>query len=791
LDIRLYINILAFLCLIFLGCNPARHLHDDQYLVNRNEIKVKDADVKKRELRNYIRQNPNRRILGLYPFRLNVYQFADQRDESRFNKWLKNTVGEPPVIYDQTLTESTARQFELYLHRKGYFNNYVDYDVELRERRKRANITYKLKGGRPYIIRDIEYLIPDNRVAEHILNDSINSLIKREEAYDADVLQEERSRMSQNLRNEGFFHFSRDYIKFNVDSTVNDHKVDISIQVRNPIKTYRVDRRDSIVEKRHKRYKIDNIFIFPDYLAMRSDREKPDTTVYYHSENENDSLTYYFVHYEPMRIKPSAIINNIQFEPGDYYSARDVNRSNSFLSALRIFRFTNIVFDDSRKEDFDSDTLGYLNSRIQLTPAPENSFTIDGEGFNTAGNLGVGGNILFQNRNVFRGAEIFNIRLKGALELTGDLSPTESTQRLPFNTFEFGSEISLDFPKLLLPFTIERMSALERPKTTLMSGINFRQRPDYTRYVLSLTYGVEWTPSQQQQHKLFPLEISSIRIYNDSLLRERIPEDNPLILSSFSDHLVTGMRYQHIYNTQKVDKDEDFFYSILNIETAGNLLYLAGDVIGLPRNENGSYNIFNIPFAQFVKTDMDFRYYRVFDKQNTLVFRIMGGAGIPYGNREVLPFIKSYYAGGANSMRAWEIYSLGPGSYRREEKEKEQFYDRYGDIKLEANVEYRFDIYDFWKGALFAEGGNVWFARENPDFPGGNFNFSTFYEDIAIGAGIGARFDFGFFVVRLDAATRLRDPAKPTGDRWISSWPSFSFGERGDINYNLGIGYPF
>ena len=765
---------------------------DNQYIVNKNEIDVKEADIQTRELRSFIRQTPNRRILGVYRFHLNVYQFADRRRENRFTDWLKNTIGEPPVIYNPTLTESTANQFKLYLHRKGYFNGTVDYDVEFRERRKQANITYHIRGRKPYRINDIKYSIPDVFVADYIYNDTINSLIKRGNIYDADVLQKERDRISRNMRNQGFFHFSRDYIHFRVDSTLKNHKVNIDILVNNPVNVIRVGRRDSIVTKRHKRYKIDNIYIFPDYLAMRSTTAKKDTTIYYNFENENgkDTLTYYFLHHEPLRIKPSTVINNLRFEPGDYYKLRSVDQSYSFLSALRIFRFTNIVFDESPRKENVSDTLDYLNTRIQLTPAQANSFTIDGEGFNTAGNLGIGGNILFQNRNIFRGAEIFNVRLKGALELAGDLAGEDAIQRLPFNTLEMGGEISFDFPRLLLPFEVESISAIARPKTTIMSGINFRQRPDYTRYVLSLTYGIEWVPSQHKRHNLFPIEISSIRVYDDSLLRARIPEGNPLIISSFSDHLITGMRYRHVYNTQQVGRNIDFVYSITNIESAGNLLQLVGNAVDMSKNDEGSYTIFNIPFAQFVKADIDLRYYRIFDRNNTVVFRIMGGAGIPYGNRDVLPFIKSYYGGGANSMRAWEIYSLGPGSYSRETDNDQRLYDRFGDIKLEANVEYRFNIYKIWEGALFAEGGNVWYAKENPDFPGGKFEFDTFYKDLAMGAGIGARFDFGFFVVRLDAAVPLRNPAKPTGDRWISSWPSFSITD-GDFNYNIGIGYPF
>ena len=225
MDSRLYLYLLALFILLISGCNPGRHLSETQYLVNKSNIEVEDADVRERELQNYIRQEPNNRIFWLYPFQLHVYQFAERRSENRLTNWLKNSVGEPPVIYDQTLTETTAQQFKLYLQQKGYFNASVDYDVDFKESQRKANITYNLKGGTPYRVRNIDYSIPDERVAEHIYNDTINSLLNRNETYDADLLQEERNRISRNLRNKGFYRFVRDYIHFEIDSTLNEHKL--------------------------------------------------------------------------------------------------------------------------------------------------------------------------------------------------------------------------------------------------------------------------------------------------------------------------------------------------------------------------------------------------------------------------------------------------------------------------------------------------------------------------------------------------------------------------------------
>jgi hypothetical protein len=772
--------ILFALALLASGCNPSRHLPEGQYLLHRNTIEVESSDIKPEQLRPYYRQRPNRRILGFYRFHLNVYQYANRRRDNRFNRWLKNTVGEPPVVFDQALTESTRRQFDLFMQSKGYFNAEVDYEVEPRKRK--ALVTYNITGNTPYRIRDIEYRITDSHLAGYVFADTVESLIQRGQRYDADLLQQERERIARNLKNQGFFHFSREFIVYQVDSTLDSHQVDLFMVFHNP-GSGRGGAADTLDMPRHKRYIVDNIFIFPDYSPFRPQTLFADTTRYRHGRV--DGPVYTFLHEGPMRIRPRALVQNILLEQGRYFRARDVEQTYNYLSGLRSFRFINVQFSEARDpvSGTPSDTLGFLDARVQLARSPANAFTIEAEGLNSSGNLGVAGNFLFQNRNVFRGAEILNLRLKGALEVTGETTTEEVIQRLPFNTLELGAELSLDFPKLLFPIPMERISKNARPKSTVLTGINYRQRPDYTRYILNVSYGFEWSENPRKRHYLHPLEISSIKIFNDSILQANIPAGNPLILSRFRDHLITGLKYSYAYNTQDLSVDRDFVYFRGNFESAGNLLNLATRFVETSQDEAGSSTIFNIPFAQYLKGDADFRYYRVFDSNHSLVFRAMAGVGVPYGNTNVLPFVKSYYGGGANGVRAWRIYSLGPGGYQDTLGLR---FDKYGDIKLEANVEYRFAIYRFWHGALFMDAGNVWFIEENPQFPDGSFAADRFYREIALGTGLGLRMDFDFFVVRVDMGVPVHDPGQPAGDRWISGWPKLR-----QFNFNLGIGYPF
>ena len=764
--------------LLFGRCMPARHLPEGEHLLSRNNIEVHDADVDNHDLRNYIRQSPNRRVLGIYRFHLNVYQLADRGEENRLKRWLKNTIGEPPVIFDPIAAEQTAEQFRLFLQNKGYFNAETDYEVELR--RNRARVTYEVKGNQGYTIRRIDYNIPDSQLAGFVSADTINSLIERGDRYDAEILQEERQRITRELKDEGFFNFSRDYIFFRVDSTLNSHQVDLEILIENPSGRGRNFTGEND-DRPHKRYRINEVFVYPEYTRLQPDQAFTDTTRLHINGNENNPV-YTFLHNGEMRIRPHTIANNILLEQGEYYSLSQHELTHRYLAGLRNFRYINMQFEEAQTRSL-ADSLGLLDMRVELTRSPANAFTVEAEGLNTAGNLGVAANFLFQNRNVFRGAEMLNLRLKGALEMSGESGDTEVFRRLPFNTAEMGAEVSIDFPKLLFPIPIERLSGTARPKSTILTGINYRHRPDYTRYILNFSYGFQWSQDNRRQHQLTPLEISSIKIFNDSILQARIPEANPLILSRYRDHLIGGLKYNYTYSTQQIDRQQDFIYFRGNFESAGNLMQLAARQLDASVNEEGSYTMFGIPFAQYLKADADLRLYRVFDENNTLVFRLMGGIGVPYGNMDIMPFIKSYYGGGANSVRAWSIYNLGPGSYGSAETLR---FDKYGDIKLEANIEYRFPVYRYWKGALFMDAGNVWFLKKNEQFPGGEFNADSFYNEMAIGAGLGVRLDFNFFLVRLDAAFPVRDPGMNPGEQWIGQFPGFS-----DWNLNLGIGYPF
>lgn len=768
------------------SCSITRRVPEGEYLLTRSRIEADNKKVNTRDLRNLKRQQPNRRILGFYRFHLRTYNLADYGRENWIKSVMKNTIGEPPVILDTVLVNTTMNQHLLYLRNKGFFN--AEVDKKINYRRKKAAVTYIIKAGTPYTINKIEYTIEDSHLKPHIYNDTTNALLNTGDIYDVTVMQKERERLSNMLKNRGYYKFSRDFVAFEVDSALGDYAVNINVLVRSPV-VRTTDSLQTSQKVRHKRYLLNDIYINPQHTVQPVNIELIDTTEVLIPDRRHEGAynNYFFILRNGHRINPPIITQSIFFRKGRYFNLEDVEQTYKRLSELRNFRFINIQFFENKDTLQDHDFLRKLDSRIELTQMPPHYYDLASDVTNSGGNLGLAGNISYQNRNLFRNAEIFSIRLNGALEaqnIIGSVDTEEVIEQLPFNTIETGVSTRLEIPMFLIPVSIERFPKYFRPKTTFTTGFNFQQRPDYTRYITNASFGYEWRETMEKTHMLNPFEISSVKITPDSSFVEVINniEDRRLQLS-YKDHLAVSLKYSFIYNTQKIDRLKNFSYFRGNIETSGNLLRAANYLLNSAQDEFGSYKLFNIRYAQFVKFDIDYRYYHILNERTSLVFRTAGGLGLPYKNLNVMPFDKSFFAGGANSIRAWKLYQLGPGGYSDDSKLR--LY-RTGDIHIEGNVEYRFDVYKYLKGALFIDAGNIWFREKNEQFPEAEFRFDNFYNEIAIGGGAGARLDFSFFIVRLDAAIPFRDPAREQKDRWV-----FDNIKMSRVNFNLGIGYPF
>ena len=782
---RNLIKYLSFIVLItIVACSPTANLQKNTYLLNKNKISIENAPsaYNTDNIESLLQQKPNKRFLGLFRIKPGIYNWTSKRNW-KFWHWIQKTFGEKPVVYNRNLTHNSIDDIKLYLNNTGYFNPSVNDSVKTRK--KKINVYYNIKLPEPYRTNNITYNIKDTILRKYILSDTSNSLIKKGNIYNVYNLDDERERITNYLKDNGYFFFSKEYIFFKIDSLLNSHQFNISLDITNSTIPSESDT-GRVVEENHKRYFINNIIINPNYLAFQSDTIKYDTLSVYVAKGKNsqDSSVYNFIYSKKLKIKPGTITQSLLINQGDPFDLSKVKKTYKRLSGLQLYRHSNISFIKPIITTIDNSYNSTLDCKIQMTRAYVQSFSIETEGTNSGGDLGIGGNFVYQNKNIFRGAETLYLKLKGSAEVQKVAGESrQSDAFLFFNTIETGFDISIHFPKFLLPVKQEKFPKFYNPKTTISTGLNYQRRPNYLRYISNFSFGYNWKESDHKKHILFPFEINSIKIFPDSAFQKELDDlKDQRLKQQYTDHLITAIKYSFIYNNQDINKLKNFFYFRGNIETAGNTLYLIDNIAKAQKNFNGNYTLFNIQFAQYIRTDIDFRYYNIIDRNKSFVFRTLFGIGIPYGNSEVLPFEKGFFEGGANGMRGWRIRSLGPGSY----DETGEYIDKIGDIQIEGNIEYRFPIYKQLKGAIFTDIGNIWLLNSNTTFPGGEFEFDKFFGQLAIDGGFGFRFDFDFFIFRIDGALKLKDPSKPTGERWIIDKVRFD-----KIMWNFGIGYPF
>ena len=420
-----------------------------------------------------------------------------------------------------------------------------------------------------------------------------------------------------------------------------------------------------------------------------------------------------------------------------------------------------------------------LDCDLKLLPTTLQSYTFEIEGTNSGGNIGVAGNVIYQHRNLFRGSERFDLRFTGAIETLRE------SQEEDYRTMqELGVEARLKIPKFLLPFRTEQFIRKYNPETNISLSFNYQKRPDYTRTTLNSGFGYEWKGGGFTSHTVFPFESSLIRTpFMSNEFRDWL--EGTYLFYSYQPHFILNQRYSLVFNNQNFRKMSDFQYLRFSAETAANLLYLLYTATDA-QSSDGVYQIFGVDFAQYVRADVDFRHYDNLDEGISLVYRVFAGAGLPYLNSTAMPFEKQYFAGGANSVRAFQVKNVGPGSFSGDTNSV--FPNQTADLKLEMNIEYRFKL--FWKleGALFLDAGNIWSVSANDDRSGALFDLTRFYREFAIGTGFGTRLDFNFFIFRLDLGVPLADPSYPQGERWL---PTNSGIKGKDLTFNIAIGYPF
>jgi outer membrane protein assembly factor BamA len=828
LSFRRFAFRMACLVLLFVvsSCNTTKHLKEHEYLVENNKIiGTQKTNIARDEVEAFIRQKPNRKILSLFPFNLWLYNQVNkeklikkkekrdakfdrinekrivknnQKNEKRIKKGkpakdpkLKNKdkptfresildIGEEPVIYDSLITKQTSFQIRKYLFSKGYFYAKVKDSVAINKRTKKARVSYHLFPGSQYFINNISYKIQDEELSYYIFGDTTHCKLKPGAPFDATVMQSERERITANLLNNGYYYFEPDYIFFDIDSGLPDHKINVTVGVKK-FPTFATPEKDSITYINHPRYYVNNIYVITENIKGS-----------YQNEFFKDSIHHedlIFLNNKPLRYRYFVITNNIEFFKGQVFQKSLAEKTYKRLLNLGVFRTVLIRYVKNTKYN------DQLDCYIICQPIVKQAINIETEGTNTSGNLGVNGSILYQDRNLLKGAELVELSLNGAIiaqKQFNDNKQTVTNVQSTFNTIQFGPALKFSVPRVVFPFSLFPFKKDAFPRTFINTSLNYQARPEFNRTITTINYGFTFkTNKLKVKHDLIPVEVYMVNAKLTQNFRNDLTNINDFfLLNSFQDHITTLSKYTITYNNQQISNGVNtsrkaVSFIKVNLTSSGSILRGLFEATNQKKDTLGRYLILNTPFAQFVKCDIDYRLYIPVMKKSRVVYRTAFGIGKPLKNLSVLPYEQSYFSGGPNGVRAWRARTLGPGGYHQPEGITAK-YDKIGDLFIEGNFEYRFHVFRSFYGALFADVGNIWLTHKDVNKPLGDFQFNRFYKEFGVGSGLGIRWDLNFFVLRLDAAVPIADPSYAEGDRWMFDKHPL---RRPVVNF--GIGYPF
>ncbi len=745
------------------GCAVGNYVPEGKAILIDYEIVDNSSryDISKSEVSNYITQKPNKNLFGWLP-RVWIYYKTLNKTDKSFYRWVNHNLGVEPVYYSNVYTNDSKRQIENYLNNTGFFKSKVT--ATKSEKNKRASVVYRITPAKPYKIRNVNKKINDSVVAKEIDRIVNDLVVKTGDNYNVFTMDKERDIITTHLRDNGYFMFSKDYIFYEVDTNFRQNKADVTLRIDGD---------------RHYKYLINNVFIYPDYNIKTASAIVNDTVPFTFSlRRKNPEYHFNFIYGQNPKVNLKTFNQVIQIHQGEEFSQKRISQTYGALGSLKLYRLSNISFDTVPSAN---DSVKLLNCTITLQKDKIHYYNLQLEGTNSGGDLGALGSFSYRNNNIFRGSEVLRVTLKGGFQ--AQRVNHDIIQEGIFNTKEFGVDASIMFPRFLSPIALHRFVTEYQPKTVLLTGYNMQIRPLYTRYIITASFGYNWRSSNTVEHFLTPVNLNTVKVFPTDLFAFVLDfETNQRIKDRYTDHLIFGLNYSFIFNNQNVKKN-NFFYFKFDIETSGNLLSLFNNTPIITKSSDNYHQIIGIRYAQYVKYQFDLRFYHYFRNRNMLAMRVMYGQGIAYGNSIDLPFERSFYAGGSNGMRGWQFRNLGPGEFQNEYSLN---IEHIGDLQLESNIEYRFPVYGFFKGAIFADIGNIWTLSNNEAFPGGQFKLDKFHKQIALDAGFGLRLDFSYFLIRLDVAAPLRDPSYDEEHRWRVSKLQWK-----DVVWNFGIGYPF
>lgn len=748
--------IFASLILTFLqGCSVKKFIPEGKLLYTGAELEMVSEDEIERkkelqsQLENLLLPEPNSKFLGSR-FGLYFHYKAQKENPGFINKFLNKRFGEEPVYLSDAEPYQTEELLKNRLENRGYFFNRVDHSVEENEQQKTAKIFYTARlPEEPYILENYKLDNDSLLVFKEIKGTMAEAVLKPEEPFNLALMKLERERLDRELKKRGYYNFSPNFLIFEADTNQYDRKkFDLFLRLK-----------EDVPQAGIKPYKVRRVNIYPNYVVGTDSIARD--TVRYEEKNYIQNQEFF----KPKRLDPYILL-----EEGSYYDPTASSRTSRRLTSLGVYKFVNIRYDEI--DSLSTDSLGYLEANIFLSPLNKRAIRAELQAVTKSNNFaGPHLALTYSNRNLFHGGEILNITGKVGYERQlsgGNQEGLTSTQ--------FGLDTDLIFPRMLFPFAINNdWFKYSIPKTRIGLGSEYLNRSGlFSLFSVTGNYGYIWRANRYVTHELNPFSVNYVRLSKTTERFEEILDQNPFLRSSFEQQFIAGLTYSFIYNGMIDTQKTHQFFLNSNLDLSGNILNL------LSSGETPK-KFLGLEYAQYAKVDADFRYHLKVGSEQKIASRLYAGIGIPYGNSEVMPFSRQFYAGGPYSVRAFRIRSLGPGSYQPKEEDL-GFYDQTGNIRLEANLEYRFPIIQFLKGAVFADAGNVWNTKENDQLPGAKFT-SDFLNEMGMGVGAGLRVDIQSFVIRFDLAAPIRIPWLPEGERW-----DFRFDEP---VFNFAIGYPF
>jgi outer membrane protein insertion porin family len=770
----------ATLSLLVSACGTTKFLQEGESYVGKSNIKINNTkqvdnlSQLKYDLSSYFKQSPNRNWMGM-PREWFYYKHSEPDDTTKWDKWVLNNIAEKPSIFRLDVAERTATSMENFLKNKGYFNAHVTDSTIVKN--KTSKTTYWVELNDRYYFDDVRYKTKDSSLMGVIDNMRASSLLKKGAPVDGDLYKVEAKRIERQVRNLGYYDFSTAYI-LPLDADSSLQKVDAVLEVASPS-----DSTDFQI------YRIGKIMVYPEYEPLRHDRFF-----------EHDTLIngiHYLGHTSDLGIKPTVLDKAIYARPGQAFSQVDIEKTRLQLSRLGIYRFVkiNIIKNDSLAQTLDYEILLPVKKRMEL----------DGDfEFNTANNpiqssniTSIGNSLSFdyRNRNLTKQADLF--RVSSGVGMEFPLFNRNDTLGKGLNSLSANAAVELFLPRFidLGFFKVGRLtralsdgfyrSVVENAKSKLSLRYEYNNLVDYYKYnSINLAFGYDVSPDAQKRFTFNPTRLNFLNINVYPKFREQVLDNNEFLNRSFGNQLFTGLFFNEMtYSFGKTvggQFGETWRYR-LSTEVTGLELYLLNQLLS-PKKEW----IIISPLAHFVKAEAEGRYIRLFPNKGIFAARAIIGAATPFGaysSSRGVPYVKQFFVGGPNSIRAWDVRELGPGKFESQHEFVQANYQS-GDIRLEMNAEYKFDIWWLFEGALFVDMGNVWTLKDDPDRPGAAFS-KDFYKQLAIGSGFGLRMDFSFFVIRLDLGYKIRYPYKLENGYWRT--PNLG----SDMNWNLAIGYPF